>query len=124
MPGFIDEQDLVPLLQSSDLFVLPSCIDKNGDTEGSATAAFEAMACGTPAIISYVGGNIDAINENEGAYYFENSNSQDLAKKMILLLTDNDVYNKNKKTARDFIVSKYAWDVTISQYIIEINKLK
>ena len=124
MPGFIDEQDLVPLLQSSDLFVLPSCIDKNGDTEGSATAAFEAMACGTPAIISYVGGNIDAINENEGAYYFENSNSQDLAKKMILLLSDIEVYDKNKKIARDFIVSNYAWDVTISKYIKEINKLK
>ena len=123
MPGFIDEQDLVPLLQSSDLFVLPSCIDNNGDTEGSATAAFEAMACGTPAIISSVGGNVGAINENEGAYYFENSNSKDLASKIILLLTDKDVYDKNKKLARDFIVSNYSWDSSIQKYIDAINLL-
>ncbi|MEE2908009.1 MAG: glycosyltransferase family 4 protein [Planctomycetota bacterium] len=49
MPGFIPEEDLVPLFNSSDLFILPS------RKEGFGIVFLEVMGCGKPVI----GGNRD-----------------------------------------------------------------
>jgi len=117
MPGFIKEKAMVPLLQSSQLFVLPSCTDRFGDTEGSATAALEAMACGTPALISKIGGNIGAIQEGKGAYYFEPMNAFELGKKIRFLLENPDNLKKLSKAARDFVVSNYSWDRIVKIYL-------
>lgn len=116
MPGFLPEEEIVPLLRSIFLYILPSCIDKNGDTEGSATAAFEAMACGTPAIISKVGGNINSIIDGQGAYYFEPGNSVDLAEKIQYLLSNGEIYQTNRLLARKYIQENYSWEKSIEKY--------
>lgn len=117
MPGFLPEEELVPILQSIDLHVLPSWVDANGDTEGSATAAFEAMACRTPSIISRVGGNIGAIEEGQGAYYFEAGNSFNLAEKILMLLEDDALRNQNGLAARTFVEEHYSWQKSIEAYL-------
>jgi glycosyltransferase involved in cell wall biosynthesis len=123
MPGFLPEKDLVPILQSVDLHVLPSYVDDNGDTEGSATAAFEAMACGTPSLISNIGGNMGAIVEGKGAYYFEAGNSQDLANNIVMLMTNNVLLEHNKKESRKFIRDHYSWEESIAKYLRLIEQL-
>jgi glycosyltransferase involved in cell wall biosynthesis len=121
LPGFFPESEIVPLLQSIDLYVLPSCIDKNGDTEGSATAAFEAMSCGTPALVSRVGGNIDSIVEGQGAFYFEPADSRDLAEKIFRVLGNRSLLEKNADLARQFIADNYSWEKTIDRYIAVVR---
>ncbi len=117
MPGFLPEEDIVPMLQSADLYVLPSCVDKNGDTEGSATAALEAMACGTPAIVSHVGGNIGAIEDGKGAYYFECGNPLDLYHKISMVLDSNEMMKEEKRRARDYVAEHYSWSKTVKKYV-------
>jgi glycosyltransferase involved in cell wall biosynthesis len=117
MPGFLPEEELVPLLRSADLHVLPSCIDAAGDTEGSATAAFEAMACGTSSLVSHVGGNIGAIEEGKGAYYFEAGNAADLAHKILTLMGDRDEWSRTRAEARTYIAEHYSWERSISAYL-------
>jgi len=117
LPGFIPEEDMVPLLQSSQLFVLPSCMDRYGDTEGSATAALEAMACGTPALISRIGGNIGSIKEGRGAFYFTPMDAFDLGEKIVYVLTAADRLRKLSYEAREFVVSKYSWDRVVERLI-------
>jgi len=116
MPGFIPDDEIIPLLQSVDLYVLPSCIDKNGDTEGSATAALEAMACGTPSIITEVGGNVGAIIEGKGAFYCEHANSHDLGLK-ILTYFNLDFQNIFMPVhARDHVINNFSWKVVVENY--------
>jgi glycosyltransferase involved in cell wall biosynthesis len=122
MPGFLPEEELVTILQCADLHVLPSCIDANGDTEGSATAAFEAMACGTPSLVSRVGGNIGAIEEGRGGHYFEAGNSADLAGKIITLLTDDPLMEQNRREARRFVQERYSWEQSIAKYLSLLNR--
>lgn len=58
--GYLD--DLVPLLQHSDVFLLPS------ETESFGLAALEAMACGVPVVASDVGGLPEVIGRGEGGH--------------------------------------------------------
>jgi glycosyltransferase involved in cell wall biosynthesis len=117
MPGFLPEEEIVPLLQSADLYVLPSCVDANGDTEGSATAALEAMACGTPALVSRVGGNIDAIVDGMGAYYFACANSQDLYDKIRMVLGADAAMKGKDRRGRDFVTEHYSWETVVKKYM-------
>jgi glycosyltransferase involved in cell wall biosynthesis len=124
MPGYIPEEELVPILQSVDLHVLPSCIDSDGDTEGSATAAFEAMACGTPSIVSKIGGNIGALEEGQGAYYFESGNTKELANMIEMLVSDRDLLNRNKIDARKYIEDHFSWETSVKRYLLLMDKME
>jgi len=122
MPGYIDEKEMVEHLRLADVFVLPSYVDAHGDTEGSALAALEAMACGTPAIITDIGGNKNTIEEGAGAYYCEPGNSHSIAEKVIKLLIDDSLLNEQSKKARDFIMKNYSWKTIIRKFECLIDK--
>ena len=115
-PGTIPESDLVPLLRSCDLYVLPSCIDAKGDTEGSATAALEAMACGSIALVSDVGGNSGSIEDGRGAFYFRPADSRDLADRVRQVLSRTDL-SEQRRLGREYVVSRYAWPQAIAGYL-------
>lgn len=123
MPGYIAEKDIIPLLQSINLYVLPSCIDKKGDTEGSATAALEAMACGKTALISKIGGNRGAIEEGKGAYYFKPMNARNLADRINMIINNNKLLHKNESMARTYIIKHYSWEKIINRYLDLLKNL-
>lgn len=55
--GSLNEEEILSLLQSADIFVLPSV----GQGEAAPVALMEAMACGVPAICSRIGGTEEMI---------------------------------------------------------------
>jgi glycosyltransferase involved in cell wall biosynthesis len=58
--GRISEEEKIRLYQSSDLFVLPSISEEQ---EGFGIVALEALACGTPCIVSNIVGLSNRIRE-------------------------------------------------------------
>lgn len=121
LPGYISEEDMIPLLQSADVFVLPSIIDEKGDTEGSATIALEAMACETPAVISKVGGNIGMIEEGKGGFYCEPADVKDLAGKILSLLQNGHV-SELGRTGRNYVKERFSWEQVVRTYMVLLDK--
>jgi len=73
----------LPYYKLFDVFVLPS-----GEPEPFGGVIMEAMSLGLPVIGSNAGGTTEQIANGQNGYLFENKNSEDLAKKIELLLID------------------------------------
>ena len=79
----LGEQDqVVPLLSVSDLFLLPSAQESFG------LAALEAMACEVPVVASRVGGLPEVVEDGVSGFLCEPEDVDGMAKAAIALLTD------------------------------------
>ncbi len=83
--GTVSHEAVAQHLWESDVFVRPS------RSEGMGTAFVEALAAGLPIVGTPVGGIADVIREGETGLLSQVDRPQDLAEKIRLLLTRNDL---------------------------------
>jgi len=97
---FLGKQEgLVDILNSSDIFLIPS------QSESFGLAALEAMACGLPVVSSSVGGLPELVRHNETGYIAEIGDIDRMAKYTIELLSNKKKYDLFAKNARDRAVN-------------------
>ncbi len=108
---FLGKQEgLVEILNSADLFLIPS------QSESFGLAALEAMACGLPVISSSVGGLPELISHNETGFIAEIGDVDRMAKYAVDLLTNDKKYKLFSKNARDKAVNKFDKSIIIPIY--------
>jgi glycosyltransferase involved in cell wall biosynthesis len=78
-------RDTESLLQSSDIFVLPS------RSEGFSNALIEAMMSGLPCVVTDVGGNAEAVSHGESGYTVLTEDADALANALLLLLASKQL---------------------------------
>jgi glycosyltransferase involved in cell wall biosynthesis len=110
--GMVPHEKVKMFMQQADVFVLPSL------SEGFPNVILEAMACGLPVIASRVGGIPDIIINATNGYLVEVKDSNDLANKILLLLSDDTLRKKISDNNRD-LVKKYSWE----NVTIELEKI-
>lgn len=96
------QEDILPVLKASDLFLLPS------DAEGLPVALLEAMSCGLPSVVTRVGGIPDVVTSHQDGILVP-AGSPDAFLQAVLLLLDNpDMRGLIGKNARKRIIQKYS----------------
>lgn len=80
MPGFISEDDIVPLFNSSDLFILPS------RKEGFGIVFLESMGCGKPVIGGNRDGSMDPLCDGQLGTAVDPENVDELADAILMHL--------------------------------------
>ncbi|MFA4818081.1 MAG: glycosyltransferase family 1 protein [Parcubacteria group bacterium] len=113
--GYVIGDEIVPLFQYADFFVMPSLY------EGFGTTVLEAFATGTPAIVS----NVSSIPEIAGgaAELVNPLNVQEIASAMLKLAKDENLKNMyREKGLRQ--VEKFNWEKTARETLEVYKSLK
>ena len=82
------QEDVIPLLSASDVFLLPSAQESFG------LAALEAMACEVPVVASKVGGLPEVIAHGVTGFLHEPADLDGMAASAIGLLTDPALHRR------------------------------
>jgi len=101
MTGFLPDDQLIEMLRSSKVFVLPSY------REGFGLGVAEAMACGLPVVIS----DIPSLREtfSGAASFFPPGNVEKLSEEILKFLLDDRLREELGKRNEAF-VRRYCWE--------------
>ena len=114
LTGFVSDDDLVSLYNSTDLFVFPSL------QEGFGLPALEAMSCGAPVI----GSNNSSIPEVIGRAdaLFDPGNVKDIAAKMHSAITDA-AFNASLRAHGLVQAGKFSWDASAQKTLAAFEQV-
>jgi glycosyltransferase involved in cell wall biosynthesis len=115
--GMLTGDDKKAALADADLFTLPSY------SEGFSMAVLEAMAAGTPALVSDRVGFSDAIRKNEAAGLLTNLSPEAVKAGLEKLLSDDLLRSQLAKNATDMVKKQYDIDVVAKQLLDEYAKI-
>ena len=108
---FLGEQEQVmPLLSASDLFLLPSSQESFG------LAALEAMACHVPVIGSHVGGLPEVIDQGETGLLYPLDDLDAMAEGAIALLRDEPLRRRMGLAAARTVHERFGADRIVGEY--------
>lgn len=109
---FVGERhDLVALLSSADLFLLPSAQESFG------MAALEAMACGTPVVASRVGGLPEVIDDGKTGFLCDEDDINGMAARGIDLLTNKSLHERIAGAGAIAVRNRFCEDLVVPQYL-------
>lgn len=108
------DQSLLPFYYAAaDIVVMPSHYESFG------LVALEAMAMGTPVIASKVGGLAHLVQDGKTGYLVERGNSQEIAARMIEVLTDQKLRSDLSRQAA-LHAHKYDWVQVVERLLDEV----
>jgi N-acetyl-alpha-D-glucosaminyl L-malate synthase BshA len=104
------QEEVLPLLSVSDVFLLPSSLESFG------LAALEAMACGVPVVASNVGGLPEVIEDGVSGYLHPLDALDDMAASAIGLLTDAERHRRISAAARRRVSELFCVERVVPMY--------
>jgi 1,4-alpha-glucan branching enzyme len=118
--GYVPEKDLIRLYKTANLFLMPSRRETFG------LAALEAMASGTPVIVTDIAGPNSFVKESFGRKV-PPTNPSALAEEIrwfFRVFKENpEELNAMAKSARDISVREFDWDIVIQKIALMIRKV-
>lgn len=118
--GIIDRVDFIPffneineIINEIDIFVLCS------DVEGMSLSLIEALYFGKPILATDVGANSELVINGFNGFIVDKNNVKDIAKKIIIMMDDTDLFIKFSKNSKKLYDKKFNSEV-LSQQLLEI----
>ena len=103
LPGFISDNALRAALHRADCVVIPSLYEPFG------VITLEALAGGAALVAAETGGLAELVRGNGSALTFEPGRAEDLAARIIDVLTDHDLAASLRASARELVEGSYSW---------------
>ncbi|WP_228714689.1 GT4 family glycosyltransferase PelF [Posidoniimonas corsicana] len=103
--------DVAAILSASDLFVLSSV------SEAASLTLLEAMACGTPVVVTDVGGNPEIVRYGQDGLLIPRGDSGRMANAIIQLLRDPERRREMGVAARRRVAEEYDLAISLQRYV-------
>ncbi len=120
----VTDEKLLEIYNSSDLFVLPSIIDSQGNTEGLGVVLLEAMACKLPVIGSNIGGIPDIILNHETGLLVSEKDIFELSKAISCLIKDRNLRKGLAINGYNMVRVKFSWKKIAQRYLKVYKSIK
>lgn len=104
--GRCNTEDISSLLQQADVLCLPT------RSEGFSTVLLEASACGTPAVVTDVGGARELILDDSYGTIIRSMASDEVVSALCRLFDDRELLSLQSRNSRALVESRYNWDAT------------
>lgn len=109
-PGFVDTDRKVEYLCRSHVMVHPSL------KEGWGLTNIEANCCGTAVIAADAPGLRDSVNNNHSGLLYQYGNIDELAEKIILMLTDHELRRRLESGGLEW-AARFDWDRSAREFL-------
>lgn len=109
--------EVASLLQTADLFILPSITDEHGNQEGIPNVLKEAMASGVPVISTYHGGITELVEQGKTGLLVPCGDSKALASAIEYAIQNRAELNHIRLAARTKVVQEYDTETLNDQLV-------
>ena len=120
--GNVTEHVKEMLFCTADLFIQPN-IKIEGDMEGFGLVVLEAASYGLPVIASNIEGLQDAIAEGKNGILVQEKNAAEFKEKIEFFLENKHWAEEFGRTAKEFVIKHYSWDIIARKYYTILQKL-
>ncbi len=103
--GYVSEEDRDCLYQVADVAVFPSLYEPFG------IVALEAMAAGTPVVVSDSGGLAEIVSNNEDGLWAITGSANSLADRVIEILSNPNLAQRLAQNAMNKVYAQYDWKI-------------
>ena len=114
--GYVPDEDMAPLYQQAELFVLPSLFEPFGMT------VLEAMACGTAVVASKFGGIRNVVTTGENGVLIDPSDPEEFSQAIVSILSDSKLAGRLADEGRNTIQRSYSWEAIADRHIAFYEK--
>lgn len=104
LPGVISREKLPAYYRAADLYVSAS------HSDGTSISLLEAMACGTPALVSDIPGNKEWIEEERQGWLFPVGNTEEITEALLKIAGKEEHLSDMGKEARKLIMERGDWE--------------
>jgi len=111
--GFVPDQEVVALMTSADVLVVPSIYEPFG------IVALEGMAAGVPVVVSQVGGLAEVVEHDRTGVFVYPGNPDSIAWGVDRVLSDLDHARWLAQNAREMVQKTYSWE-TIAMKTVKV----
>ena len=113
----VSDNELLHLYNLSDLFVLPSIVDSQGNTEGLGVVLLEAMACKLPVIGSNIGGIPDIIQDKVTGLLVSERDISEISNAINNLIEDENLRKTLAINGYNNVKDKFSWKKVAKSYL-------
>ena len=104
---FVPHGRILEEMAQADIFALPSVTAQNGDKEGVPTVLLEAQSSGLPVVSTWHAGIPEAVVDGETGFLVEERDVEDLAAKLALLVSSEELRERMGKIGREHIEREF-----------------
>ena len=115
--GNVSDEELLDLYNSSDIFVFPSIVDSQGNTEGLGVVLLEAMACKLPVIGSNIGGIPDIVHDRINGLLVPQKNIFELSNAINELIKNEEFRKSLALNGYEMVKGHFSWEQIAKDYL-------